>query len=242
MPQVVNFSGGKDSTAMLHLMLEKGETIDEVIFFDSGWDWPQMLDHIDLVERKTGIKITRLKPEKSFDYWFFEHPFTSKKHEQLIGYGWPGATYRWCTREKVQTINNHLKAKYLFQDVTRCIGYAVGEEKRAKGEGVKKHCRFPLLEWNMDEWDCKRLCYDLGYTFGGLYDYFNRVSCWCCPLQNQKELFLKKRHFPEIYQKMMEMELKINQIRKDLGLQPPPSFKSDRTLLQLDTQIRGMDQ
>ncbi|MBQ9455040.1 MAG: phosphoadenosine phosphosulfate reductase family protein [Thermoguttaceae bacterium] len=41
MKQVISFSGGKDSTALLHLMLERGEQIDEVIYFNGGWEWPQ---------------------------------------------------------------------------------------------------------------------------------------------------------------------------------------------------------
>ena len=60
MNQIVSLSGGKDSTAMLHLMLEKGEPFHSVIFFDTGWEFPQMYEHLDLVEKKTGIEIVRL--------------------------------------------------------------------------------------------------------------------------------------------------------------------------------------
>lgn len=34
MKNIVSFSGGKDSTAMLHQMIERGENIEEVYFFD----------------------------------------------------------------------------------------------------------------------------------------------------------------------------------------------------------------
>ena len=39
---IVQFSGGKDSTAMLLMMLDKGVQIDEVIFCDTGKEFPQM--------------------------------------------------------------------------------------------------------------------------------------------------------------------------------------------------------
>lgn len=240
MIQIVNFSGGKDSTAMLHLMLERGEQIDDVVFFDGGWDWPQMYAHIDEVERKTGIKISRIKPPKPFDYWFYEHEFDSKKRGHLTGYGWPGASARWCTRQKINAVSNYLKGKYLFADVIQCVGFAVGEERRVERSKEKNH-RYPLIEYNYDERECKEYCYSLGYTFGGLYEYFNRVSCFCCPLQNKQELLMKKRHFPEVWEQMLEMERKHAAIRAARGQLAPLLYKETESLLQIDAKLRGKD-
>lgn len=58
---VVSFSGGKDSTAMLLKMIEEKIDIDCVLFCDTGLEFPQMYEHIDKVERETGIHITREK-------------------------------------------------------------------------------------------------------------------------------------------------------------------------------------
>lgn len=44
---IVSLSGGKDSTAMLLMMLERGEDIHSVVFFDTGWEFPEMHEHID---------------------------------------------------------------------------------------------------------------------------------------------------------------------------------------------------
>ncbi len=38
MKHMVQFSGGKDSTAMLKKMIEQKWDIDEVVFFDTGWE------------------------------------------------------------------------------------------------------------------------------------------------------------------------------------------------------------
>jgi 3'-phosphoadenosine 5'-phosphosulfate sulfotransferase (PAPS reductase)/FAD synthetase len=43
-----SFSGGKDSTAMLLMLIEKGCPLDRIIFFDTGWEFPQMYDHINM--------------------------------------------------------------------------------------------------------------------------------------------------------------------------------------------------
>lgn len=52
--QIISLSGGKDSTAMLHLMLDQDESIHSVIFLDTGWEFPQMYEHLDLIEKKQG--------------------------------------------------------------------------------------------------------------------------------------------------------------------------------------------
>ena len=66
MKHIVKFSGGKDSTAMLLLMLERGLPVDEIIFCDTGLEYPELYKHIAEVERYTGRKITVLQPPHTF--------------------------------------------------------------------------------------------------------------------------------------------------------------------------------
>ena len=54
MEHIVSFSGGKDSTAMLLMMLEKNMPIDEIIFCDTGKEFPQMYEHIEKVQKYIG--------------------------------------------------------------------------------------------------------------------------------------------------------------------------------------------
>ena len=51
---IVSFSGGKDSTAMLLMMMEKNLPIDEIIFCDTGKEFPQMYEHIEKVQKYIG--------------------------------------------------------------------------------------------------------------------------------------------------------------------------------------------
>lgn len=43
-------SGGKDSTAMLLLMLEKGIPIDAVFYADTGMEFPEMQKHMEKLD------------------------------------------------------------------------------------------------------------------------------------------------------------------------------------------------
>lgn len=80
MKHIISFSGGKDSTAMLLKMLENNMQIDEIIFCDTGKEFPQMYEHIKKVEDYIKRPITILKAEKSFDYYMFEHEKTKGKN------------------------------------------------------------------------------------------------------------------------------------------------------------------
>lgn len=180
-----------------------GMQVDEIIFCDTGKDFPQMTKHVNKVEKYIsqhyGKKITRLKSDKSFDYYMYEHIKTKGKNKGGKGYGWATMRCRWCTTLlKTRIIDNYLKN--LNEDYIEYIGIAADEEKRI---GTKK---YPLVEWNMTEADCLKYCYDLGFDWDGLYEHFDRVSCWCCPLKNQKELKILWEYYPELWAQLKEMD------------------------------------
>ena len=68
MKHIVSFSGGKDSTAMLLRMLEENMHVDEILFCDTGKDFPDMVEHIEQVKKyikeKYNKNIIILKSEK----------------------------------------------------------------------------------------------------------------------------------------------------------------------------------
>lgn len=76
---IISLSGGKDSTAMLHMMLERGEPIHSIIFFDTGWEFPEMHAHIDLIEKNTGLKVWRLRTQLPFEYWMLHRPTRARR-------------------------------------------------------------------------------------------------------------------------------------------------------------------
>ena len=61
---VVSFSGGKDSTAMLLRMIELDYQIDEIVFADTLFEFPELSEYIKRVEKYIGRKITILRPAK----------------------------------------------------------------------------------------------------------------------------------------------------------------------------------
>lgn len=88
---IVSLSGGKDSTAMLLRLIEEKRPIDRILFCDTGLEFPQMYDHLNKLEQYIGRKITRLKAEYSFEYYFLKYMPKTKKsrttavHREQLG-------------------------------------------------------------------------------------------------------------------------------------------------------------
>ena len=84
---IVMLSGGKDSTAMLLMMIERGMQIDRIICVDTTKEFPEMYKHL----KKLAAYIKPYKIETysfDFDYYFSEHKI--KNHANRHGYGWMG--------------------------------------------------------------------------------------------------------------------------------------------------------
>lgn len=204
---IVNFSGGKDSTAMLLLMLENNYHIDEIIFCDTGLEFPEMYTHIDKVEAYIKRPITRLKSENSFEYYMFDHIKTKGKYKGNKGYGFPTHLKRWCTRVfKIDTCKKYLQEKYPDKQIVFYNGYAFDEIKR-----VKIYDEFhqqPLIDYGITEADALHRCYVAGFDWGGLYKKFSRVSCWCCPFQGIKDLRNLYYFYPDFWKQLEEWQSK----------------------------------
>lgn len=207
----VSLSGGKDSTAMLLLMVERGLPIHAVLTADTGMEFPEMYEHLqklnDYLFAERGLHLTWLRHPKGFEWLMFEEKkqrSASIENRQrlgvsLYGNGWPGPRVRWYTGQlKTHLIHkeiNRLKGQY---KAVSYVGIAADEPKRIKNE------RYPLADWGITEKEALQICYDRGYDFGGLYQIYHRCSCWCCPLQGIGELRKLRQHHPELWERLQE--------------------------------------
>ena len=162
MKHIVQFSGGKDSTCMLLMMLEKGMPVDEIIFCDTGKEFPQMYEHINQVQKYIGRPITKVCAAHSYDYFMFDHEKTRGKNAGKKGFGWARMNMRWCTREmKINPTKIFLKN---VGDYISYIGIAADEPKRHFVSETVKH---PLYEWGISEKMALSYCKEHGFTWGG---------------------------------------------------------------------------
>lgn len=179
---VVNLSGGKDSTAMLLMMIEKNMPIDEIIFCDTTVEFPEMYKHISRLEKYIGMSITILRADKDFEHYLLYYKKTRGKYMNDLGYSFPWTRSRWCTSIlKTNVIDKYFKEKSKHHNIIQYVGIAYDEPNRIKDD---KNIKYPLHEWGVTEQQALEYCYNKGFDWGGLYKEMKRVSCWCCPLQS----------------------------------------------------------
>ena len=112
MKHIASVSFGKDSLAMLLLLIEKKYPLDEVVFYDTGKEFQAIYDTRDMVLpilRANGIKYVELHPDVSFDYKMFDKPVRKRGTNTIHkhGYSWCGGTCRWGTTDKLKALERH---------------------------------------------------------------------------------------------------------------------------------------
>lgn len=206
---IVSFSGGKDSTCMLLMMLEKGMQVDYILFCDTGLEFPQMYDHVqkvdEYIQKTYGKSITYLKPLKSFEYYLLEKEKTRGKYKGNHGYGWSSPMNRWCTSMlKTAPVKRFMREhSFTSKNSIMCIGIAKDEPKR-----IRDKC-YPLVDFGVTEEKALEYCYAHGFDWGGLYKERKRLSCWICPLQHINDLRLLYRNFPKLWNRLKELNDKV---------------------------------
>lgn len=208
---IASVSFGKDSLAMLLLILEKNKPLDEVIFYDTGMEFQAIYNIRDTVVRilkEKGIKYTELKPKLPFEYVMFEKPVRHRNGTISKGYSWCGGRCRWGTTEKNTIIKKYLKENY-NDAYKEYVGIAYDEPNRIKDDTKKIYLLYDL---KYTEKDCLRYCYSKGYSWEedgiDLYSILDRVSCWCCANKNLKELRAYYKYLPTYWNKLKELQSK----------------------------------
>ena len=212
MKYILSFSGGKDSTFLLLELIRRKYPLDEVVFFDTGWEFPVMYEHIEKCKKiceENGIKFVTLHPKKSFDYYMFDHITKSEKQ----GYSWCGGNCRWGTTFKTQALDKYFEAN---KGAVQYIGIAADEIDRLE-KGRAEYKKFPLADWGITEADCLKGCYEVGFDWGGMYEHLDRLSCKFCKNKNLKELRNIRKHYPDVWEELKDYQNRTDRPYKGEG-------------------------
>lgn len=212
---VASVSFGKDSLAMLKILIQKGYPLHEVVFYDTGMEFQAIYDIRDKVVptlERQGIAYTELKPKRPFLYDMFDK---SKRNGEK-GYRWCGGRCRWGTAFKTEAIDAHAR------NCKRYIGIAVDETARLNRAIAQDSLKvYPLALENMTERDCLESCYRDGFFWEEngirLYDILDHVSCWCCRNKNLKELRNIYRFLPEYWNRLKDLQSRLPDPMKGPG-------------------------
>ncbi len=244
----VSLSGGKDSSCLLILMIEKGLPIDCVLYADTGMEFSEMVEHLAKLDaflfQERGIHITTLRHPYGFEWLMFDEPKQKpsclERRARLgippYGNGWPGIKVRWCTGQlKTHLITKEVNRLKKEKNALHHIGIAADESYRCKND---PHNCYPLVEWGITEAQALQICYDRGFDWGGLYEIYHRASCWCCPFQRIDELRKLRQHHPELWARLLDMD---NRALAQFGPGPLGQFKQNWSVERLEERFARED-
>jgi 3'-phosphoadenosine 5'-phosphosulfate sulfotransferase (PAPS reductase)/FAD synthetase len=220
--EIVSFSGGKDSTAMLLMMLEKNVHIDKIVFADTTFEYPEMYDWIDTIEKLIGRPITKLMPRVNFYDWFYGTFTRGRLKGRVRGFPYVVNPCYWNREAKYLPLEKaHGVGNTIF------IGIAYDERKRTERKQYTKfnnEYRFPLVEWKMTEDDC------INYLINKGLDHplikFKRTGCWLCPKQSIGSLRILYEDYPNLWAELKRLEM-----------DSPHGFRVKGTLTELERRF-----
>ena len=163
-PWIIGFSGGKDSTLVLQLVIEtlldlppsERKRPVHVVSNDTLVEAPVVADHVDRVldRVRNGVEALRLpvtvvktlpKPDQTF--WV-----------NLIGRGYPSPsrTFRWCTdRMKIQPTSHYIKSKVAESGQVILLLGVRREESATRAVSVNRYSNGQRLNDHNDLQGCK---------------------------------------------------------------------------------------
>lgn len=220
---IASVSFGKDSVAMILMLIEKGWPLDEVVFYDTGMEFNAVYhvrDQITAILNEHDITYTEMHPTRPFLYDMLEKPIAYRDKAKGIRYGsgWCGGPCRWGTYAKLDALNRYAKKN----NAIVYIGIAADEPRRL--ENLDSYKRAPLAEWGVKESEALQYCWDHGIHWlengMDLYEILDRVSCWCCCNKNQKELKNIWEYLPNYWDRLVDLQDKIGKPMKRFRTDP----------------------
>lgn len=213
-PFIVNFSGGKDSTALL-LWIKAHYPKNPVValYNDTGFEHSGILEYIQKITNQLEVPLVILGSKGLLNII---------RDRGMV----PGFRCRYCTR----ALKMDPSAKWIRQNfpegmVINCFGFRSEESPaRAKKETItsydvlctKKRQVYnfaPLLDWRI--YDVVELVESQGFQLFHTYEYLSRLSCRYCFLAGKREHEAIRYNDPEAFQLITSLQEELRK-RKEL--------------------------
>ena len=177
---IISYSGGADSTAVLVYCRENNVPYEEVIYVEDWFPYPEKEiwnKYFEYIQDEFNIKITTLKCDRK--YWI-DHENNNQ----------PRLPHPYCCRVKSEIFANYLKENYIGKTITIILGIRRAESYKRKSFQEKgdwfwnKRFRtnykywYPIFKFI----DSKHYCNIHKVKINPLYDIYGvrRLGCFKC--------------------------------------------------------------
>lgn len=191
----VSYGGGVNSTAMIIHLLKTKQHIDEIVFADTGAEWPQTYEYMAYFEThylaKYGYRIS----------WITAQELGIRKETLLANHQRlstiPHRLHRTCTSDwKIKPLHRYCQNPCVYY-----LGIDAGEAHRAKPSRNDEIINeFPLIEAGIDRRECARIIRDEGLCLP------RKSGCFFCPfgrIGQYRELY---QLYPDLFNIVLDLE------------------------------------
>ena len=202
MTHIVQFSGGKDSTALVLWAKEQGWPFTAV-FYDTGWESPVTLAYVEYInQRVLGGALVTVKSQK------YDGLADLSAKRKIV----PSVRMRFCTEElKIKPFVAWMTAQ-AFDEVTVYQGIRANESHARSQMPARVYeplyeawIERPLFAWTAEQvfemHDKHGVDPNPLYLAGA-----KRVGCWPCVMINKGELRRLSSTHPEIWDQIAKVE------------------------------------
>lgn len=191
---ILGISGGRDSAALaVHMRQTRPELDLEYFFTDTGKELAEVYSFLDRLEGFLGRPITRLNPDRDFDFWL-------KEYKHFL----PSPRTRWCTRQlKLRPLEHWLKDDLEAGVVVHSYVAIRADEPNREGYQATNGnmvVHFPLREAGIDRAGVVDMLESAGVGEPEYYQWRTRSGCTFCFFQQKIEWVRLKREHPEAYE------------------------------------------
>jgi len=207
---VIEFSGGKDSSATVVWALHFLKIKPILIYCSLGADHPSLWQHLFDCAAFFECELKILNSPVSF--------FDILKEK-----GWPGFRYPWCHGLMHKVVDDYLYKNYRIGSFVLLRG-GRNQESFSNRENVKKErlvtikrqagVEIPWKFFRPFAYCSKKVCEEVlfssdvplwsGYNYG-----LDRTACWICPGQRTTTYAALRRNFPDLWESLLKWESRL---------------------------------
>ena len=195
----VSFSGGKDSTAVSHLVMRAlGSEKVIHIYGDTTLEYPTSSKYVKAFRERYPNTPLLLGMNSDQDF-----------NNLCSVVGPPSRVLRWCCTvfktgaitKKIEQVFRGKNRLLSFQGIRRSESLSRSKYERDSAESkiAKQVVSSPIIDWlDFDVWLYilgNKLLFNNAYRQG-----FSRVGCWCCPNNSKWSEFLSSIYMPDEYE------------------------------------------